>query len=82
MYASRDAKEEIPMYRKPDLGAIISFGVIPKKCKKMVISPHKEQHRVYVTPLCGVTYTLPFFAFNQLEIVTFIKLTCANLEQN
>jgi hypothetical protein len=34
MYASRDAKEEIPMYRKPDLGAIISFGVIPKKCKK------------------------------------------------
>jgi hypothetical protein len=63
MYASRDAKEEIPMYRKPDLGAIISFGVTPQKCKKMVISPHKEQHRVYVTPLCGVTYTLPFFSY-------------------
>jgi hypothetical protein len=61
MYASRDAKEEIPMYRKPDLGAIISFGVILKKCKKMVISPHKEQHRGYVTPLSGVTYPPTIF---------------------
>jgi hypothetical protein len=54
-----------------------------RECEKMVISPHKEQHRVYVTPLCGVTYTLPFFfAFNPLEYVTFIKQACANLEQN
>lgn len=48
----------------------------------MVISPHKEQHRVYVTPLCGVTYTRPFLTFNPLETVTFIKLACAKLEQN
>lgn len=34
MYASRDAKEEIPMYRKPDLGAIIYFGVTSKNAKK------------------------------------------------
>lgn len=61
MYASRDAKEEIPMYRKPDLGAIIYFGVTSKKCKKMVFSPHKEQYRGNVTPLCGVTFPLPFF---------------------
>ena len=82
MYASRDAKEEIPMYRKLDLAAIIYFGVTLKKCKKMVISPHKEQHRGYVTPLCGVTYPLPFFAFDPFESVTFIKLACAILEQN
>lgn len=61
MYASRDAKEEIPMYRKPDLGAIISFGVTPKKCKKMVVSPHKEQHRGYVTPLKWSDIPPPIF---------------------
>ena len=33
MYASRDAKEEIPMYSKPDLGAIIYFGVTSKNAK-------------------------------------------------